>query len=847
MELKLDDNTWQLIYLMPTEWVWRKAWQEDWDPMAAPAAGQWINACVPGDVIADALDAGLIKSPYVDLQSREAEWLSERDWVYRKEFVLPPEMCGKTVRLCFDGVDYTCHVYLNSEPLGKHEGMFTHFGYDITARLREDKPNVLVVIVEHKPPVEAVQGQIGWSSAARIWKSRFAYNWDWCTRLAPVGIWQSVRLVATAADFLQDVWGHSQVTDTHANVTVNVKLQASENARDDHIVRLRCRILSPSGVAIGDDIEINTPVSGRAGTAEFHLEIENPQLWFPNGMGEQPLYSAQVDILGEERTVTDGRAVRFGLRTIRAVANAGAPPDALPYTLEVNGKKVFVKGWNWAPIDNLYGRPQLDRYERLLSLARHAHCNLLRVWGGGLLEREEFYNLCDQYGILIWQEFHHSSSGIDNRPPDDKEYLDYIEHQARQMVPLRRNHPSLAIWCGGNELMDDSFTPLTDAHPALARLKAIVNELDPDRLWLPTSSSGPVESADPKLTGTDKMHDVHGPWQYQGPEDHYRFYNNIDALYHSEFGAEGAANLNTLQRFISPRYQWPPDATNAAWVHHGSWWLHREKLEGMFGKLDTLESFIRASQWMQAEGLRYAIESNRRRKWRCSGASPWQLNEAFPNTACTNAVDYLGLTKPAYWWIRRAYEPLHISAKYERVAWPAGSTWRAEFWCNNSMTAMPGARWEARLCALAGDVVAQADGIADLSDDSAVRLGTLEYQLGDTDAQYVLWLSLFSPGGNPLSRNEYLFATGKPPFEGLLQAPSTELTVGRHKDKVDVRNTGNFTALFIQCMPAAAQWILPSDDYFCLAPGEGRTVHIEGKGKIDIKAWNTGTHRIIIR
>lgn len=846
MDIRLDGKDWQLIHLLPTEWVWRQVWKEDWDPQQPAAAGQWIQGTVPGDVISDAQDAGLIPDPYVDMQSRSCEWTSERDWLYRKTFTVPAEMQGKTMRLHFDGVDYTCHVYLNGEWLGKHEGMFTPFEFDVTNRIRHDQSNTLLVVVEHKPPVEAVQGQIGWTREARIWKSRFAYNWDWCTRLVPVGIWQSVRLIATEGAWLSDVHIRSQIYETAATVEVQVGMKASNNAVTS--AQLRLRVTNPLGHTVAEPQEVtaqlNTVVDGAVGDYVFRLDINTPQLWYPNGMGEQPLYKARVDVLGSTGEASDTREVSFGLRTIRATPNEGAPADALPYTIEVNGRRMFVKGWNWSPIDNLYGRPQLERYERLLTLVKHANANLLRVWGGGLLEREAFYDLCDRFGILVWQEFHHSSSGIQNAPPEDEAYLTYIEAQARQMIPLRRNHPSLAIWCGGNELMDDNWVPLGDAHPALARLKSIVTELDPERLWLPTSSSGPVEGADIKLTGTGRMHDVHGPWQYQGPEEQYRLFDGIDALYHSEFGAEGAANLYTLRRFISPQYEFPPDATNPAWVHHGSWWLHRDKLEALFGTLDRLEIFVRASQWMHAEGLRYAIEANRRRKWRCSGTSPWQFNEAFPNTACTNSVDYLGLPKPVYWWVRRAYEPVHISAQYDRITWQPGEQWHCEVWVNNSHEATSAARWTAELMTLSGEMITRADGSLDLPENAATKVTELAQQLPQAPVVCLLLLSLFDAGGQILSHNEYMFSTAQPPMQPMLNAPETTLSVWHRHGELRVRNIGNTPALFVQIEPANGQWILPPDDYFCLMPGEVRSMQLAGQGNVLLRAWNSRPHRI---
>ena len=842
MEFLLDGNDWQLMHLMPSEWAWRKVWEENWEPRNNPALGDWLTGKVPGDALSDAIDAGLAPNPYVDLNSRACEWMSERDWLYRKQFTVPAGSNDKVVRLRFDGVDFACRVYLNGELLGEHEGMMVPFEFDVTTKLRHDAPNTLAVLVLHMPPVDAVQGQIGWTSKARLWKSRFAYDWDWCTRLVPLGIWQSVKLVVTDHVWIKDVWARPVVSGQHAQISVTAQLTFNHTTAKASTLRLT--VNDPAGQTVSQQ-ELPVALDQLPASAVFTVDVPDPQLWWPNGMGAQPLYSVQVEVLNEASGVSDSRSVVCGLRTIRAVPNDRAPEDALPYTLEVNGRKMFVKGWNWAPIDNLYGRPQAERYERWLTTAAHAHCNLLRVWGGGLLEREHFYDLCDRLGMLVWQEFMHSSSGAQNAPPEDEAYLDYIEQQARQMIPLKRNHPSLAIWCGGNELMHDDWRPLDDSHKALARLKRIARELDPDRLWLPTSASGPVANTDAKLNGTGKMHDVHGPWQYQGAEAQYQLYNNIDALYHSEFGAEGAANPYTLKRYISQAYHWPPDASNPMWLHHGSWWLHRDRLEALFGPLEDIDTFIKASQWMQAEGLRYAIEADRRRKWQCSGTSPWQFNEAFPNTACTNALDFAGLTKPVYWWVRNAYEATHISLKYDRLAWTPGQTWQAEVWANNSLTAREGWRWQAQGVTLSGDVLLDASGQIDLPDNASMPVDQLSLSVPTEAGIWLVLLSILDEQGEVVSRNTYAFsASAEAPMKAMLAAPVTQLSARRRQDNVEIKNTGDALALLVQIEPVAGQWLVLGDNYFTLLPGETRSVRVQGEGQVTVKGWNTPAKRV---
>ncbi len=844
MELSLSGSDWQLIHLMPSEAFWRKVWQEDWDPLTStPPAGSWLTGTVPGDVIADALYAGLIPDPYTDLNSRACEWLSERDWVYRKSFFVPAGWSDKRVRLRFDGVDYAGIVWLNGEKLGEHEGMFTPFEFDVTPHLRHDRPNVLVVLVRHMPSVDQVQGQIGRTADARLWKARFAYDWDWCTRLVPVGIWQDVRLIATQAAWIDDVWVSPKVFDEPVQLEVCARIRSHQNLSEPWHVAVE--VTEPGGDVVGTDRAV-VPAIADSAEAIVRLPIAQPQWWYPNGLGGQPLYTVRVDLSDDAGSISDTREVHCGLRRIRAIPNQGAPADALPYTLEVNGRKMFVKGWNWVPIDHMYGRVQRHRHERWLGLVQHAHGNLLRVWGGGLLERSEFYDLCDRLGILVWQEFPLSSSGPQNAPPTDAAYLDAIESQARQMVPLRRNHPSLAIWCGGNELMDDDGTPLTDNHPALSRLKSVVQELDPDRLWLPTSASGPVSWANAELAGTGKLHDIHGQWLYQGPVDHYRLYNTIDALYHSEFGVEGATNRHTLERFISLPHRFPPTADNPVWLHHGSWWLNLHKLEPLFGELPDVDTFIRASQWLQAEGLRYIIEADRRRKWRCSGVSPWQFNEAFPNASCTNALDYLGQPKPAYWCVRRAYESVHLSLKYDRLTWKPAEPWSAELWLHNSAEELRNCKWTATVVDLSGNILAGWNGplTAPENENSAARIAELTLTLPTIPHVALVFLELTDEAGRCLSRNEYVLPATDPPLQPMLKAPRTELQVRSRPGHLSIRNTGTVPALFVQVFPADGRWILSEDDYFCLGPREGRGIKVSGEGEVVVRAWNSGSYRV---
>ncbi|MBM3471941.1 MAG: hypothetical protein FJX75_01550 [Armatimonadetes bacterium] len=847
MTISLDGSDWRVLPLMPREWEWRRVWEKP--ETVTPAL--WIPAQVPGTVQDDAFDAGLIPDYTTDFHSRDCEWTSERDWVYLKEFAAPEVPEGGVVRLIFEGVDYECRVYLNGQFLGHHEGMYDAFEFEVTRLLSREGPNKLVVICEHAP---REVGQIGRTSEVRLWKARFAYDWDWCTRLVPIGIYESVRLEVTGPAYISDVQVYTQLSEDLSEAEVGVS------------VDIGCALAAPVTVYT-TLLQDGRKVASRSGevlatggmtTYSVRCPVPEPKLWWPNGYGEQPLYEAEVSlgIRGHDpirassnwdrvpEFPLDTKTVTFGIRRVRALPNDGAPEDAKPYVLEVNGKRVYIKGWNWAPIQQLYGRPGHEMYERWLTLAKDANCNLLRVWGGGLLEKECFYSLCDRLGIMVWQEFIHSSSGIDNRPSTAPGYLRYIRRQAMKMVPRRRNHPSLVIWTGGNELMHDNWTPLDDTHPALAVLKEVVQRLDPGRLWYPTSGCGPVENA--SLEHVGKMHDVHGPWQYQGPAEHYRLYNGIDALLHSEMGVEGAANIEAMRKIAVRQPLWPPDETNPLWLHHGAWWVQRPMMERVFGRIEDLETYVKLSQLLQAEGLRYCLEANRRRKWRCGGTMPWQFNESWPNLSCTNVVDYYGQPRPAYWWCRNAYEPFHVSAKYDKLGWQPGETFETEVWVNNSLDAAPGTRVTWTLSDLHDRTLAAGEATIDAPACGALRVATASWQVERLEgAVFILHLNALAPSMRG-SANYYLFSTADEPlFAGLVSAPRTELVVSRVGRELEITNVGGVWALGVHLTPTDGGWIRFDSNYLSLAPGQTYSMcFLPEEAKLQVSGLNVDEQEV---
>ncbi len=852
MRLQLDGDDWKVVGLVPSEWAWMPITSADADlDNLSPATPPWIRAQVPGDVQSDLLDTGELPDPRVDMNSRLWEWTSQRDWVYVKEFSLPAIPTGSAASLCFEGVDYSCQVFLNGTKLGSHAGTYTAFELDATGAIRPAASNRLVIVVEHAPFEPDQQAQIGWTSKVRLWKPRFAYKWDWCTRLVPLGIheglwldiWDRTRIRRMRVQSEMDA--HGPEPDGIVNVTLGLDRKRAER------LTVTVGIHEADGVCVGRESLVLAPQTGDDFTGRLSIRVQNPRLWHPNGYGDQPLYAVRVEVTGDDGRVLDGGECRIGFRTVRAVPNYGAPEGALPYTLEVNGRKVFVKGWNWAPVNQLYGRPQPERYRHAIRLAKEAHCNLLRVWGGGLLERQLFYDLCDEAGIMVWQEFHQSSSGIDNQPATDQAYVAYCAEQARNIVPRRVHHPSLIIWCGGNELMDAEQRPNSMDHPVLKALGDVVREEDPGRIFLPTSPHGPVFAADP--SNADRMEDVHGHWLFLGDPQHYEFYNAIDPLFHSEFGCEGAANLSALRRFLTPSRQWPPDRTNPAWVHHGAWWLHREKVEALFGPIDELATFVHASQWMQYDGLRYIAEANRRRKWRTSGCAPWQFNESWPNACCTNSLDYYGSVRPAYWAMRTAYSPRLLSLKHDGLGRTPGSGFAGEVWLNLSVpdVAPEAVRWVVWCLETCACIAEGRLPVAALRPQpaTATRIGSIGFHV--PEAPTVFGISIWPEGKETYTANRYVFSShSRPIFAPLLKRPAVEPVVDRLSAST-IRITcprGRVPLLGVR-----ADGLSGFDGPYLswgyapyIMPGEAVRIEVSGHGEVEVSAANAQGERVSI-
>lgn len=838
MEILLSGPDWKLRDFIPYQAFGQAFGENIWEPDYD--WGSWPNAIVPGNAQLDLLRNGLIEDPYVDLKSRDAEWVSSRQWVYAKKLAIGDELAGKRLTLRFDGIDYAGTIYLNGERLGFHENLSIPVEFDVTGKVRLGEENSLVVILEPAPDEYA---QCAWTSKVKTFKPRMPYGWDFAARLIPIGIWQDVKLIATGETRITDVWARANLSEDLQRGTLSLATTLDSSSPRAAVVEYR--------VLSGEEVIESNSVKIEAGTGrtEQVFEIANPLLWWPNGSGPQNLYTAQVTVRDAlSGQVADERTVTFGFKRVRLLPNIGIPEGLRPWNFEINGVRTFIKGWNWVPIDLLYGGKYTEKLERLIRLAAEANVNMLRVWGGGIIEKESFYELCDRFGIMVWQEFTLSGSGYDSTPPADPNFLARLRELAEAVVPIKRNHACHTVWCCGNEL-----TWTGEEDPAMQTAHEVCNRLDPDKIYIPTS---PLQTEKP---GEAAEIDIHGSWKYLGATEHYTMYNRQRPAFHSEFGSEGAANFENVERFIKEAKIWPATPRNPIYRHRGKWWVMEDRMREVFGEIEDPALFFRLSQFLQWEGLRYIVESGRRRKWACGGTLPWQFNEPWPNLSCTNAVDYYTDPKMAYYAVAKAYSPVHVSARYDSLSAPPGARFAAAIFANCSGQAIPGCTLEWTARDLGTSILAAGQETVGLPQNGALRIGLAEFDVPDSfSGIFCLFLRLMDPAGNLLSKNTYFFSSApEPVFAEMKSPPQTEIKVlgsnqkpmGEHSMiSMEVVNTGGAVAMFVKAVPRENKSeVFFRNNHLLLPPGERGIIDAlltKPVSGFAIAGWNTNEETV---
>lgn len=600
-----------------------------------------VSARVPGSVQGALREAGVLPDWNNGVNYRDCEWVEHRHWMYRTH--LPAAWLDKhsTFRLECLGLDYSGWIFVNGKEAATFKGTHVPHVFDLTPFLIEID-NVLEIVFDLPP---RWLGQFGHTSQMREWKPRFNYTWDWAPRIVQTGIWDTISLAAVQGSEIGSLRCTTDV-DLHNNKGI-LNIGGGITAGDAEIVQVS---LEEEGVLIR---------RGEFTRTEFEQDIQwddlPVHLWWPNLEGEQPLYTVTCRLLDKAGNEHDRLERRVGFKHVEWAQCEGAPLQADPWVCVVNGRPIFLQGVNFAPLCCNFADLRREDYEKRLLQYRELGLNLFRINACQFLERQWFYDLCDQMGLMVWQEFPLTSSGIDNWPPEDDASIAAMAEIARSFIERRRRHVSLLLWSGGNELQGDldghkygMGKPCDKSHPMLKRLQEVVQTLDPGRRFIPTSPSGPRAGANPADFGAGLHWDVHGGAAQSSLAEAEKYWAADDALFRSEVYCSGASAAELIKKYAGDFKLFPPTADNPYWTRLTTWWLDWNRLVQIYGRepLDLAE-YVAWSQAQQAKMLGLEIQACKDRFPRCGGILLWSGHDTYPLTINSSLIDFDGNFKPA--------------------------------------------------------------------------------------------------------------------------------------------------------------------------------------------------------
>lgn len=751
--------------------------------LCEPASRRSWPATVPGSVHLDLLRVGEIPDPFWRTTEQDLRWIGEHDWVYRRAIVLPEQFLRRDhLLLRFYGLDTLARVRINGRNVLRADNMHRTWEVDITHLVGSEEFEVEVAFASPMQAVRRLQRRRplpGWFDMMCIeggsWlrKELSNFGWDWGPALVTAGIWRPVEIVAFDVARLGGVHVRQQHTGDSVTLTAAVELERPDTRPLNVTVRA-----SLDDVVVAETTSVSTDP-----TAEIPLVIDQPQRWWPNGLGEQPLYTVMVELRDGEM-VLDQWVRRIGLRTLRLVRDPDEAGER--FAFECNGVRFFAKGANWIPADAVLGRSTPDDIRRLIDDAADVHMNMLRVWGGGVYEDDSLYDACDERGISVWQDFMFACATY---PTFDPEFFDNVRAEATDNVRRLRHHACLALWCGNNELEQglvadewtattmswDDYLPLFDV-----ALADVVTRLDPDTSYWPGSPHTPGKSradANHAEAGDAHLWDV---WHGGLPFDWYR---TCTHPFVSEFGFQSLPEPRTIEAFTevgdrniaSPVLDFHQRSSVSGMGGTGN--LMRYLLE-WFRAPTNFDNAVWQTQILQAIAVGIGVEHWRTRSARTMGALYWQLNDSWPGWSWSS-IDFDGRWKALHYAARRFFAPLLVTA----VADLGTATVEAHV-SNDTL------QW------VTGEIrteVTRADGTPVLSQTRPVRIGPQQSQragvfrlgkqvllLGEEDL--LAWIDLIV-GGEVRSS---ALATFCPPKRLLLVEPRMSLTVRETHPGVEV-------------------------------------------------------------
>lgn len=632
----------------------------------------WVKATIPSVVQLDLLNAGLIEDPFYGTNEEQIAWIELENWEYQKDFEISPDLLQQeAIELVFEGLDTYAEVLLNGVSLLQADNMFCTWRIDCKKQLKVGTNRLNVIFKSPIKEKETAYQNLGYQLPAGndagsikvspfVRKAPYHFGWDWGPRIVTMGIWRPVHLEAYSFSQLQDVYFEQrEISTERAEITTHIQLKHfnSEEETIQFVIKHGKEVLAQKSINIAQ----------RTNNYSVNFSIDNPELWWCNGLGKAHLYALTLEVLRGDQLL-HSITKKIGLRKIELIQH----PDSIgtSYYFKLNGRPVFMKGANYIPQDNLLPRVTKKDDNKTIQNAVAANMNMLRVWGGGIYESDYFYEQCDSAGILVWQDFMFACSMY----PSDSSFLANVQKEVQQNVRRLRNHACIALWCGNNEMevawnnwgwQKQFGYSAQDSSTIIQGYQTIFNKMLPDELaklgvqqaYVPTS---PLSNwGTPENFKHKSMH-YWGVWHGREPFENYT--TNV-GRFMSEYGFQSFPSMQTIASFADSS-QWSLESP--VMKHHQKSYIGNgmieKHLESYYPKPNSFPEFVYLSQLTQAYGISLAIQSHRQSKGHCMGTLYWQLNDCWAGPSWSS-VDYLGNWKALHYEVQKLYKEILISAK----------------------------------------------------------------------------------------------------------------------------------------------------------------------------------------
>ena len=592
---------------------------------------EFFPATVPGAVQLDYMKHYNLPHYHKEKNFEEYKWMEDKFWIYTADF--NAQEIKDNLFLVSKGIDYKYEIYVNDALICEYEGM-----YRIQKLPLENSKKLTLKIVVYPAPKSKLGYKDSRDEANQSAKPAVSYGWDFHPRLVPIGIWDEIYILETKREKIAE----PKVSYTLADDLKSAQLTFNAEGFNDG----GWKLFDKNGELLFE---------GKGDSCSYTLE--NLNLWWCNGYGEPYLYSWQFEAENIPFVTK-----KIGFKKIELIKAKGSWGEGLnypmsrntpPITVRLNNQVIFAKGTNWVAPEIFYGTLTYERYREQLELVKNANVNFVRCWGGAVVNKDCFFEICDELGILVWQEFPLACNRYHNTP----EYVSMFKTEAAAIVERVKDHVCLMLWCGGNELFNN-WSLMTEQDDAI-RIMNMLTYIETPKI--PFISTAPV------------MGMAHGPYAFvmaDGKEIFEVMAESHNTAY-TEFGCPAMSPVETLSQIADLDKLWPLNKENEIACAHGVHWT-RHPVEKYFGEIKDLTTYIECQQMMQSTALSFTFEEARRQKPYCSIVSNWCFNEPWPNTGNHSVISYPNNPKPVYKLMTNSYRPVLASARYKKFVYLAG-------------------------------------------------------------------------------------------------------------------------------------------------------------------------------